>query len=72
MTEVLVSSTVLILALEVQVHLEAELGGALLAQELVVLVVGVGGDGGDGALGHVRSSTPRRLRDGGDGPLSLP
>ena len=34
-------------------HLEAELGGALLAQELVVLVVGVGGDGGQVGLGQV-------------------
>ena len=50
---VLIQIAVLILALEVQVHLVAELGGALLAQELVVLVVGIGGDGGQVGLGQV-------------------
>ena len=50
---VLIQVAVLILTLEVQVHLVAELGGALLAQVCVVSVVGVAGDGGQVGLGQV-------------------
>src|SRR5699024_3605108 len=47
---VVVGSAILVAALVVEVHLIAELVGALLAQLAVVFVAGVAGDGGQGGL----------------------
>ena len=50
---VVVGGAVLVVLLVVEVHLVAELLGALLAQLIIVLAVGISLDGGQGALAHI-------------------
>ena len=50
---VVVGGAVLVVLLIVEVHLVAELLGALLAQLSIVLAVGISLDGGQGALAHI-------------------